>query len=122
MKKTDFFDKISLETMRCDALIGVYPEERLKRRPIVLDIALFCDISNAARADDIAQAIDYSKVGEAALRIVRGSAFQLIESLAEAVAEAILGFTGVIETEVRLSKPAAIPDCENISVTIRRRR
>ena len=122
MQKAGTLDKISLEGVRCEAIVGVLPEERVRRRPIIIDIHCFTDVARASHTDDIVHTIDYAKVQDAVFRIVRNTSFHLIETLAEAIASSVLDFPGVLFVNVKLTKPKAIPDCDAVSVEIRRKR
>jgi dihydroneopterin aldolase len=122
MQKTDVLDKIRLESIKSNVLIGVLSEERVKRRPIIIDIACYCDLSAAVDADDIKLTIDYAEIIESVFRVLRGTSFYLIEALASAIAKEVLAFPGVQETEVKVTKPDALPNCAAASVEIRRRR
>ena len=122
MKKAGVLDKISIEGVTCEAIMGVYPHERVKPRPVVFDIYCFLDAERAAQTDDVRDTVDYARIAEMIGIVVRDTSFRLIESLAELVAKTVLEFPIVQQVVVRLSKPGAIPGDVAISVEIRRRR
>lgn len=81
------------------------PERELGQRFIV-DIDLQCDLRPAARADDLAQALDYSAVYRSARAILTGPPVRLTETLAERIADAVLAEHGQVEVvRVRVTKP-----------------
>ena len=104
------------------ALVGVLPHERLAKRPVLVNLALVCDISRAAVSDDLNDAVDYANVCEAVKIRVQQSSFLLIESLASCIADAVLTFSGVVEVTVTLDKPGAVEGCESVAIEITRRR
>lgn len=81
------------------------PERELGQR-FIIDIDLQCDLRPAARADDLAQALDYSAVYRSARAILTGPPVRLTETLAERIADAVLAEHGQVEVvRVRVTKP-----------------
>ena len=83
-------DLIQLRGLRVDAICGVLPHERTTPQPLELDLDLEADLGPAGRSDDLADTIDYGAVTEAVERVVLTLEPQLLERLADAVAEAVL--------------------------------
>jgi len=85
---------------------GVSEAERSLVQRFRVDMALELDLRPAARADDLSQACDYSRVFEAVQHLVEGQTFQLLETLAERIAETVLrDFPAVIAVSVGVFKP-----------------
>lgn len=81
------------------------PERELGQRFIV-DIDLQCDLHPAARADDLAQALDYSAVYRSVRAIITGPPVHLTETLAERITDAVLAEHAQVEAvRVRVTKP-----------------
>ncbi|GII63680.1 dihydroneopterin aldolase [Sphaerisporangium krabiense] len=117
-------DTISLVGLRARGRHGCLPAERELGQEFVVDVTLFLDTAPAAAADDLSKTVDY---GELALRlaaIVEGEPVDLIETLAERLADACLASGPVEAAEVSVHKPAApIPlPFGDVVVTIRRMR
>lgn len=117
-------DRITLRGMRFMGRHGVTVEERAEAQPFEVDLALVLDLSHAAASDNLADTVDYAAAFTVAHRIVEGRSFQLLEALAGAIAEGVLGALPVEEVEVRVRKPKApLPGAfETVEVRIRRRR
>jgi dihydroneopterin aldolase len=113
-------DIIFIKGLKIDAVIGVYPEEKVKTQPILLDIKLYCDISKAALTDDIKFAVDYHKISEEIYIFVKSSRFELIESLAHACTQRLLAYQGVNKVSLKLSKPDALEKAKNVGLIIKR--
>jgi dihydroneopterin aldolase len=113
-------DKIFIKGLEINTVIGVYPEEKIIKQPIVLDIKLYCDISKAALTDEIKNAVDYHKISEDIYTFVQHSSFELIETLAEACAQKLLANPGVKKVRVKLSKPEALDKAKNVGLIIKR--
>jgi dihydroneopterin aldolase len=115
-------DKLRIDGLTLAASIGVRDWERQVRQRIVVDLAWDTDAGRAARRDDLADADDYSGVVRCVTELVGARHFNLIESLAEAIAKAVLERTSIARLTVTLHKPAALPTARDTSVTIERSR
>jgi len=73
-----------------NAVIGVYDWERRITQMLSFDLELATDIRRAAGSDNIADTVNYKAVAKRVLAFVAQSQFQLVETLAERVAEIIL--------------------------------
>ena len=98
-------DRIVLDGMVFQGTHGVYPEEHEKPQRFEVDVELALDLAPAGRSDDLAQTIDYGRVFETCRRIVESTRFDLIEALAEAIANEILAESAADEVTVRVRKP-----------------
>ncbi|MBT41798.1 MAG: dihydroneopterin aldolase [Idiomarina sp.] len=115
-------DWISIEGLIIDTVIGVYDWEQQQTQQLRIDIDMGWDIQAAAKTDDIAQAVDYARVSEAIVAWVTQQPRQLIETVAEGVAQLVLEQFSVSDIKVKVSKPDAVPAADNVAVTIRRSR
>lgn len=100
-------DIIEVRGIRARGHHGVLESERVTGQPFVADVALAVDATQAARSDDLADTVDYSRVAQAVFAVLAGDPVDLIETLAERVAAACLAFPGVRAVEVALHKPEA---------------
>jgi len=113
-------DRVFIEGLKVDALIGVYDWEREITQPLVFDIEMATDIKPAATTDDLALTLDYFAISQAVTEYVKQSSFQLIESLAEELALLIMQNYGVCWLKIKVSKPGAVPNAGNVAVQIER--
>jgi dihydroneopterin aldolase len=115
-------DRIRVEGLSLFAHVGVYPHERLMRQRILVDLELETDLSIAGRSDRIEDTFDYDVAAEVARGVALSGHHQLIESIAELVAEGLLArFAGRGATvRVRVTKPNALPDARAVAVEITR--
>ena len=101
-------DEILLEGMRFYAYHGVNPEERALGQRFTVDVAMAVDLKRAGERDDLDETVSYSEVYRLVRQVVEGEPRNLIESVAEAVASAILDrFPRVERVEVTVRKPEA---------------
>jgi dihydroneopterin aldolase len=117
-------DRISLLGLRAFGRHGVLAHEREAGQEFVVDAILGVDTRPAAAADDLALTADYGALATRLAAVVAGPAADLIETLAQRLADACLDDPAVAEVEITVHKPHA-PVTEHladVSVTIRRGR
>jgi 7,8-dihydroneopterin aldolase/epimerase/oxygenase len=78
------------------------------------------DIRRAAASDRIEDTIDYKKVAKRLLAFVGDSHFQLVETLAERIAQVVVVEFGVAWVKVRLNKQGAIRGARDVGIEIER--
>lgn len=100
-------DRILLSGLTFYGYHGVHPDERQRGQRFVVDVALSLDLRPAGRSDDLTQTINYSQVYHLVGQIVEGPACNLIEAVAERIAQAILDQTPATAVSVRVTKPWA---------------
>lgn len=117
-------DRVFIEGLDIEAIIGVHDWERTAAQPLVMDIGMSVDVSVPARSDAVDETVDYAAVAEAVGELAGKSRFQLIETLAEQVAAMILERFGskVTAVTVCIRKPQAIPNARCAAVEITRSR
>jgi dihydroneopterin aldolase len=115
-------DRISLRGMQFMGRHGVTLEERMEPQPFEVDVIVRRDLAAAAASDDLADTLDYSTAFDLARAVVEERSYRLIEAMAGAVADAVLGL-GADDVEVRVRKPKApLPGAfETVEVRLRRR-
>jgi FolB domain-containing protein len=79
------------------------------------------DLSRAGRSDDLRDTVDYKAVKKAIMQAVEASEFQLVERLADRVAEIVLSH-GVDRVDVTVDKPGALRFARSVAVEITRTR
>jgi len=109
---------VYIRGLRAQAVIGVYGWERHIRQPLVLDLEMTSDTARAAASDQIADALDYAAISSRVITLVEASEYQLLETLADAVARMITREFGVPWLRLRLSKPGAVAAADDVGVII----
>jgi dihydroneopterin aldolase/D-erythro-7,8-dihydroneopterin triphosphate epimerase len=113
-------DRIFIRDLALRCIIGIYPEERREKQDIVINVEMHCDLRRAGRSDDLGDTVDYKAIKKAILRLVESSAFQLIESLAENIADIALADQKVQQVIVTIDKPGALRFARSSAVEITR--
>lgn len=116
-------DKIFIRDLTVMTVIGTRPDERLARRPLILNIVMECPLAAAGLSDDLMQSVNYQAVAEALLELGEKSNFLLIEAFAENAAALILEqFPLVQSITITVDKPRAIGAASCVAVEITRSR
>ena len=113
-------DTVFIKGLRVKAVIGIYEWERRIRQEVVADIEMDADLKGIDKSDDIADTLDYKAIAKRARQLIADSRVQLIETLAEQLASAIINEFGVARVRVRLTKPGAVRGSEGVGVSIER--
>lgn len=100
-------DQIRIRGIRGTGHHGVFTHERVDGQEFSVDVTLEVGTSAAADSDDLADTVDYGQVANAVHALIVGEPVDLIETLAERIAEACLGFGGVQRVKVTVHKPHA---------------
>ncbi len=117
-------DRIRLSAVRGRGFHGVFEHERREGQEFVVDVELAVDLAPAGASDDLADTVNYGEIGAAVLARIVGEPHDLIERLAELVAQDALEHAAVDEVTVTVHKPQApvgVP-FGDVTVTLTRRR
>jgi dihydroneopterin aldolase len=110
---------VELDSLEVFGRHGVLDEERREGQMFLYDVRL--EVSDAALSDRIEDAVDYRLVAECVREISESKAFNLIEALAAAVADAVLARFEVERVRVRVRKPhpAGVPAADSAATVER---
>ncbi|WP_140726293.1 dihydroneopterin aldolase [Pseudomonas sp. Hp2] len=115
-------DKVFIEGLEIDALIGIYDWERRIRQTLRFDLEMGFDNRRPATSDDIADTLNYKAVSKRLVEFVERSDFGLVETLAERCAQIVLHEFDVRWLRLKLSKPGAVRGASAVGVVIERSR
>jgi dihydroneopterin aldolase len=117
-------DHIALRGLRARGFHGVLPRERAEGQPFVVDVVLGLDTRPAAADDDLAKTVDYGVVAAEVTAIIAGPPHDLLETLAQRIADQCLAHDAVREAEVTVHKPHAPISVlfDDVTLTIKRSR
>ncbi|MDO8955150.1 MAG: dihydroneopterin aldolase [Gammaproteobacteria bacterium] len=115
-------DILSIKGFHSESVLGIYDWERHALRPVIINLDISICASTAAKSDTISDALDYALLIEKLDQFIRLSRFNLIESLAEHIANFILDNFPCSGVKVEVIKPNIINKVEQISICIERQR
>jgi dihydroneopterin aldolase len=113
-------DRILIEGLSLDTMIGVYPWERQLQQQLILDLELAVDVTRAARADQLEDALDYAAVVQWLEQQLQQTTYQLIETLAERLAQGLLRDFSLQGLTLTIRKPGALAQARSVAVRITR--
>ena len=113
-------DTIFLQDLKVETIVGIWDWERKIRQTVSIDIEMAADVAKAAETDNIEGTLNYKAVAKRVQQFVGDSEYQLVETLAEKIAETILAEFDLAWVQLRVSKPGAIRNAKNVGVVIRR--
>lgn len=108
-------DRIRIEGIRVDCVVGVYPRERTTPQPLLVDATLHLDTRPAARSERLSHTVHYGRLAEQLAFLLTSCRFRLLETAAEALCRYLLGPPALGErraqidrVQLRLTKPTAL--------------
>ncbi len=110
-------DRVFIEGLRLSGIHGVYEAERKTKQEFVIDVSAVFDARVAAESDDLTHTLDYGYVRDIARSIVEGPPCNLIERLAQMIAEEILRDKRIREVSVTVRKPRANGVTAGVTIT-----
>lgn len=99
-------DRLLLRGMLFHGYHGVFAEENKLGQKFVVDVDAWMDLSTAGESDDIEQSVSYADIYNQVKLIVEGPPFKLVESVATAIAKALLStHSSISDVRVKVCKP-----------------
>ena len=116
-------DSITLSRMRFHACHGALPAEKTQPQPWEISVTLELCLHDAGVSDDLTMTIDYRRIHAVVRQIIEGPPLNLVETLAESVAQNLLcEFPQVTAVVAEVVKPAPPVDFEFDGICVRVRR
>ncbi|MEZ4642730.1 MAG: dihydroneopterin aldolase [Chloroflexota bacterium] len=116
-------DKIIVRDLLMRAIIGINPDERVKKQDILVNLVLYADTKKAAETDDIDDAVNYKTISKQVIDRVENGSDYLVEKLVNDIARMILhDYPQVQKVQVRVEKPGALRFARSVGVEIERTR
>ena len=114
---------LRLEGMHFFGHHGCRADERELGVHLDVDVEVRADLRSAAATDRVEDTIDYARLIERCRQVVEEQSYHLVETVAERVAEALLGEPRVESVRVRVAKRPPLPvDVERFTVIVERGR
>lgn len=102
--------------------IGAYPHERAAPQRVRFSVDMRVQAPAGPIDDDLANVVSYDEVVQGIRRLAEGDHVNLVETLAERVAELCLADERVAEVRVSVEKLDVVPAAAGVGVEIERRR
>ncbi len=117
-------DRITLTGLQVRGHHGVFEHERREGQRFVVDLVIGVDVHAASDGDDLSRTVDYGALAQRVHDATASDPVDLIESLAQRIADVVLDDVLVQWVRVTVHKPEApIPVAfQDVAVTIERSR
>ena len=113
-------DKIIIEAIEIESVVGVYPHEREHPTSLLVDIEVVVDTRAAAISDDLVDTLDYAAVVDQVRTIAAATQFYLLEALVQRMADAVLEHSLAQCVKISVKKPRILSGCGAVGVQIER--
>ncbi len=113
-------DKIFINGLKAQSLIGCYDWERKARQPIFIDVELTGDWRLAAKTDNLKDALDYAAIAKRLVELCEKGRFQLLEALAEFLSDSLLEEYPILGLRLRIVKRSAVADADDVGIIVER--
>jgi dihydroneopterin aldolase len=98
-------DIVFIENCTVSAKHGYYKEEHAKEQRFVVSIYAYTDVQSAGKHDNLKETLNYEHLRMYIYEVLSKSPHNLIESLAEEIAQKVLGGHAVEKVEIEIKKP-----------------
>lgn len=113
-------DKVFIRDLLVRGIVGINPDERVKKQDILINMVLHTDVRRAAETDDIEDAVNYKDISKRIIAHVEESSDFLVEKLVSDIARIILTEYPVQRVTVRVEKPGALRFAQSVGIEIER--
>lgn len=111
-------DWIHIHDLKISTRIGVYAWEQHIHQTLLLNIACLVDLTHPVTK--LEESVDYAAISQAVTTHVSEHSFELIETVAQQVADMVLAQFKVNQVRVSVKKPHAIAHAGGVSVSLMR--
>ena len=114
--------RVFIEGFELIGSIGIYEHERRYEQRLVVSLDLEVADRYDGTSDELDGVYDYDHAIDAVRTTVASRHFNLLETLAESIADAILLHPDVRAARIRLAKPDVLIACRAVGIEIERRK
>ena len=114
--------RVFISDLLVNMLIGVYDHEKVKEQPVRLNIVLTVQDHAGPINDDYRNVVCYETIANSIKNLVKEEHINLVETLAEKVAEICLKNQRTVSVTIKIEKLQALTDAGSVGVEITRNR
>lgn len=111
-------DKIFINQLSFDCIIGIYARERVEPQPLLIDLEMACDIRTAALNNDLSASLNYAAISDSIISFCQQAQAELLETLAEQLWAHLKSEFGISGIKLAIHKPNAVPEAKSVGVSI----
>jgi len=113
-------DKVFIEGLSIQTTIGFFAWEKEIKQTLVIDLVMGWDTAKAAKNDELAKTLDYADISTAINTFANENPVDLIETLAERMAEYLMSSYQIPWLKLKIGKPGAVHNALTVGVEIER--
>jgi dihydroneopterin aldolase len=113
-------DIVYIRDLKVQALIGIYAWERRIRQQVNISLEMGWDNRRPAASDNIDDTLNYKAAAKFVKTLVAETDYELVETLAETIAQQLIHTMQIPWIKVTLGKPCAVTDSAEVGVCIER--
>jgi dihydroneopterin aldolase len=111
---------VFVRDLELSCLIGVHSHERLRRQRVRINLDLAVEEGPEPIGDELANVVSYEDILDRVRAIAGAGHINLVETLAERIAQTCLDDTRVRTARIRVEKLDVFEDAESVGVEIER--
>lgn len=115
-------DKIIIEHLEIDTVIGVYDWERESTQKLIFDLVITADLSKAMKSDRVEDTIDYAKVAERIEQLTEVHQPELLERFADIAFEHLFNEFDILAIQMKITKPDILSQARSVGIELYRER
>ena len=113
-------DTIFLHGLKVECVIGIWEWERRITQTLIFDLDIGFDTTAAAHSGTIEDTLSYREVAKRVTAYAQETRANLVETLAQGVADVLIEEFGALWCTVRVNKRGAVTGATNVGVVIER--
>ncbi len=113
-------DKVFIEGLTIQTTIGFFAWEKEIKQTLVIDLIMGWDTSVPAKNDELSKTLDYAEISTAIDTFANENPVDLIETLAERLADFLLKTYQIPWLKLKIGKPGAVHNAFTVGVEIER--
>jgi len=113
-------NKVYIKGLSIQTTIGFFQWEKEIKQTLVIDLAMGWNTANAAVNDELAKTLDYADISVAIEKFANNNPVDLIETLAERLANYLMTQYQIPWLKLSIGKPGAVHNAQTVGVEIER--
>ncbi len=103
-------DKVLINDLYVETVIGFYHWEHEEPQPLILDMTCGTNFSDAFVSDDLDDALNYAEIRKQVKALCQESRYHLLERLAGAIVTHVFTHFPITDLHLKIRKPHALRD------------
>ncbi|MCC2604965.1 dihydroneopterin aldolase [Planctobacterium marinum] len=115
-------DKIIINGLEIDTIIGVYNWERQNSQKVILNLTLLTELNSAMKSDQVKDTIDYAAVVERIEKLSDSHHPELVEKFADLIFADLFSAFPLAEIQLEILKPDILKQVQSVGIAVTRKK